>query len=190
MGRYSINRSTSASSTVSLSDIDRRISDLRQEAKQIEETYEKLAKFYHKNAMVPGNDLFEDYLKYFIEEENQKPSSIRNNALIASLQRMQKDFHEQMVLFKRIVVKEKDSPSSDATELQLKEVFDLINQLFRLPINGAQIREQVEGIQLGEHKNIQVQEQLIILPEYAASSRMMQAALEIVASQSPFQANR
>ena len=161
-----------------LSEIDKRISDLRREADQIQDTYRQLAEFYHTNALIPQNDVFIEYLQYFIDEEMKKPSGTgRNNAVITNLKRLQEDFQRHIVMFQRTIEERRNSSYEDRPRLEPRDVFALVKNLYTLPINGGQIREQVQGIEMGERQRTEVQERFIQLPEYAASSTMMVAAI-------------
>lgn len=169
------------SSAATLDDIERHISDLRREADQIQDTYRQLAEFYQTNALIPGNDSFGEYLQYFIDEEMKKRAGTgRNNDVVASLQELLEDFHQHMGMLRRTIEEQRNSGNDNRSRLEPREIFTLVNNLYTLPINGRQIREQVQGIEMGERQNILVQEQLIQLPEQAASSTMMMAAIHIL----------
>jgi hypothetical protein len=104
-----------------LSDIDKRISDLRDEKTQIETVYKKLAKFLHANAILPLNDDILEYIRHFIREEQMK----KNADVVEGLEKMMKDYTEEMELFKKVIEKEKD-PSDSRDVLQPEEIFPLV----------------------------------------------------------------
>ena len=178
---YKTSRSINNSSAATLDDIEQRLSDLRREADQIQDTYRQLAEFYQANALIPGNDSFAEYLQYFIDEEMKKQGgTARNNEVIASLQELLENFRQHMEMLRRTIEEQRNSGNENRSRLEPRDIFALVNNLYTLPINGRQIREQVQGIEMGERQNILVQEQLIQLPEHAASSTMMVAAIQIL----------
>jgi hypothetical protein len=167
---------------LSLADIDKRISDLREEESKIQDVYKKLAQFLHKNAILPINDDFIDYLRYFIREEQMKQSAgARNTEVITSLEKMMADYNSDMELFKKTLQDQRDS-GDEAETLQPEEVFTLVGTLYRLPITGQQIREQVVGIQFGQEKYGVKHENLVSLPAKAASSQVMLKLRDIMST--------
>jgi hypothetical protein len=57
--------------------------------------------------------------------------------------------------------------------IQTEEIFPLVGTLYRLPINGRKIREQVEGLKISQGQVVLDRESCIQLPAIAASSRIM-----------------
>ncbi len=171
-----------ANKPMSLSDIDQRISDLREEKRQIQNVYRQLVQFLHANAILPINDDFLDYLQYFIREEQMKQSAgAQNTQVIASLQKMMTDYTSEMELFKKTLKEQKDSANSTEI-LQPKEIFRLVDTLYRLPITGQQIHQQVDGIKIGQGKSTSQRDIHVELPAKAASSKVMRQLKEIVSS--------
>ncbi|CAF2996654.1 unnamed protein product [Rotaria socialis] len=166
----------------SLADIDKRISDLRDEQTKIEDIYKKLAKFLHANSMLPLNDDILEYLRLFIREEQMKKNSgSQNNDVIQGLKEMMKSYEQEMELFKRTIDSEKDRSSSKDV-LKSYEIFSLVGTLYRLPINGSKIREQVNGLNINQTKLISKQEVLVELPAKADSSALMRQFKNIMSS--------
>ncbi len=161
---------TETNKVLSLSEIDKRIDDLREEERQIQDVYTKLARFLHANSILPINDGYIDYLQYFIREEQMKQSAgAHNTEVIASLEKMMVDYNSDMEVFKK-----DQRDSDDETEtLQPKEVFALVGTLYHLPINGEQIRQQVNGIRLSQENYAAKRENYVELPVKAASSKIM-----------------
>ncbi|CAF3724003.1 unnamed protein product [Rotaria sp. Silwood1] len=158
---------------MSLSDIDQHISKLREEERQIQDVYKKLARYLHANAILPINDDFPDYLRYFIREEQMKQSAgARNVEVITNLEKMMGDFISDMERFKKTIQDQRNS--ANATEnLRPENIFTLVGTLYHLPINGKQIREQVEGIEYSQGQYNAQREAHIDLPAKAASSKVM-----------------
>ena len=168
------NSSSTTDSNISLSAIDQRIGDLRREAATIQDVCKQLIEFHQANAMLPLNDALDEYLEYFIEEERGKKNDGAQNAdVVSSLEKIKEEFCE----FMKILKSSKEAPSTsdeNRTAVKLEDIFSLVRQLYALPITGQQIREQVQGIEIGERQNNHIQEYFIPLPTQAASSKMMQ----------------
>ncbi|CAM4813124.1 unnamed protein product [Rotaria magnacalcarata] len=166
----------------SLADIDKRISDLRDEKKKIEDVYKKLAKFLHANAILPLNDDILEYLRHFIREEQMKKNSgSQNNDVIQGLEEMMKSYEQEMELFKQTIDSEKDRSSSKDV-LKSDEIFSLVGTLYRLPINGSKIREQVNGLNINQNKLSLKREVFVELPSKANSSTVMKQFKNIISS--------
>ncbi len=171
---------TTTNKELSLHEIDKRISDLRKEKQQIEEVYKKLARFLHANSILPINDDFLDYLQYFIREEQMKQSSgAHNTKLIARLEEMMADYKNDMELFKKTLQDQRDN-NEEIEVVQSEDVFNLVGTLYHLPINGKQIRAQVEGIKFSQEKYSAQREIYVELPAKAASSNVMCQLKDIV----------
>ncbi|CAF0824824.1 unnamed protein product [Rotaria sordida] len=165
---------------MSLSDIDKRIGDLRDEAAKIQDVYKQLAKFLHANSILPINDDILEYLQYFIREEQMKQSAgARNEEVIGGLRKMMDEFTNNMELFRNAIREQKES--GDMTDiLKPEQIFDLVGTLYELPITGKQIRQQVDGIKFGQENYAAHRERSIQLPAKAASSKVMQDLKNIV----------
>ncbi|CAF3682726.1 unnamed protein product [Rotaria sordida] len=166
----------------SLNDIDQRLRDLRFEKDQIENVYKKLAKFLHANSILPLNDDILEYLKHFIREEQMKKNSGgQNNDIINNLEQMMKNYEEEINLFKETIKNDKD-PSNRKDVLKPDEIFPLVGTLYRLPINGSQIREQVNGLKLNQENLSAKREIFVQLPAKANSSKVMLQFKNIISS--------
>ncbi len=175
---------TTTNKELSLGEIDRRLTDLRNEKRQIEEVYKKLARFLHANSILPINDDFLDYLQYFIREEQMKQNSgAHNEELIASLEKMMADYKDDMELFKKTLQDQRDK-EEETEVLKPEDVFTLVGTLYHLPINGKQIRAQVDGIKIGQEKYSAEREIYVELPAKAASSKVMVQLKDIVSTKS------
>lgn len=158
---------------MSLGDIDKRLTDLREEAAKIQEVYKKLVKFLHVNAMLPVNDDLINYLEYFIhEEETKQNAGAKNTDVITNLKRILMNHKADMEVFKRALDDQKKNGNSTDV-IQPDEIFTLVGTLYRLPINGKQIRAQVDGIKFSQEGNGTRRETNVNLPGKAASSKIM-----------------
>jgi hypothetical protein len=167
---------------MTLTDIDKRISDLRAEEREIQNVYRKLAAFLYANSILPINDDIVAYLEYFIREEQMKQSAgARNTDVITGLETMMTDFKQEMELFKKTVEDQKDS--ANAMNIPKPEdIFDLVGTLYELPINGRQIQEQVNGIRISQEQYGAKGENYVSLPEKAAWSKVMIQMQEITST--------
>ncbi|CAF4687965.1 unnamed protein product, partial [Rotaria sp. Silwood2] len=164
---------THLNENASLNDIDKYITSLRNEQEQIKDVYKKLAKFLHANAILPLNEDIVEYLQQFIREEQMKNSAgARNSDVIDVLQKMMDDHKKEMELFKETIKNEGERPNSKDV-LQPEEIFPLVGTLYHLPINGKNIREQVNGIKLSQDNIKRDREIYLKLPTKANSSKVM-----------------
>ena len=117
------------------------------------------------------NDDFLDYLRYFIREEQMKQNEGASNAdVIANLEKMMADFISDMEAFKKALQDQSDTATS-TKELLPENIFDLVGTLYELPITGQQIRQQVEGIRIGQENYSAKRENYVELPAKAADSK-------------------
>lgn len=136
--------------------------------------------FYRKYALVEIDDVYEEYLKYFIDEESQKQKGGVDNAeVIAKLQKHREEYLEHMKFLKSTSKEPKASSNQEIAQDELESVFALVRTLYDLPITGRQIREQVEGITFAEKRNIRLKEQVIQLSGHVVSSTMMQELAQL-----------
>ncbi len=174
---------TTSNKELSLKDIDKRIHALRDEQAQIQDVYKKLARFLYIKSILPINDVYIEYLEYFIREEQMKQGTRDyNTETIANLEKMIKDYKNEMESFKRILEEQKAAGKETET-LSPDEVFTLAGTLYHLPINGKQIRAQVDGIKFGQRKCTADREKFVELPAKAASSKVMLQLRDIVSAE-------
>ena len=155
--------------------IDKRITDLRREVRSIRQICVKLSQFLKANAITPINDDMLEYLRHFLNEEQQKRAANCNNAeIIRGLEQMIEDYTQEMSLHTN------RSASADARmdtdqfndPRSIEEIFILIQQLYALPINGRSIQEQVERIKNGQIHDVSKQEVYVDLPTGRCSTIM------------------
>jgi hypothetical protein len=96
----------------------------------------------------------------------------QNTDVIQGLEQMIQDYQEDMDLFKKTIKNDKD-PSNAKDVLKSDDIFPLVGTLYRLPINGPKIREQVNGLKITQ-QNISAHREIFVeLPAKAASSKVM-----------------
>ncbi|CAF1328118.1 unnamed protein product, partial [Rotaria sp. Silwood1] len=83
---------------------------------------------------------------------------------------MMADFISDMELFKKTIQDQRTSENT-TENLRPEDIFTLVGTLYRLPINGEQIREQVQGIEIDQGEYSAKREVLVDLPAKAASSK-------------------
>jgi hypothetical protein len=163
-----------------MSAVDKRIKDLQKEQANVEDIYQKLSKFLYVNAIHPVNDDILYYLQLFSQEEQMKHKvGIDNDDVITGLVEITTKYTNNMDIFKKVLSNGKDS-INETDMLKTEDVFPLVGSLYRLPINGQQIREQINVLKNIEDIAVHRMEKYVKLPEKAASSNIMQKLKEIV----------
>ena len=154
-------------------DIDKRISDLKEEATKIRDVYKKLVEFVHANSLLSINKDTVEYLQYFIREEQMKrDAGDRNVQVKKGLQNMVDELIEHQKMFED-AFKEQKKSGNTRDVLKPENVFGLVSTLYQLPITGKQIREQIDGIILSQEMSGSKRENFIQLPATAAWSKVM-----------------
>lgn len=180
-GQHVINNSSTTQTTITFDDIDQRINQLRYEAEHIQTVYKKLAEFLHSNAMLPFNDAVIEYLQYFIQEEQTKQnSSADNQQVINQLQTMTEDFRSHIKLIEDTIKSQTDSGKQNKSQQQPKDVANLIQSLYDLPIMGIQLRDQVKSIMIGQEVVVNKHERVIDLPTNSNCSKVMQQLCHLI----------
>jgi DNA-dependent RNA polymerase auxiliary subunit epsilon len=175
---------TTTNKELSLREIDQRITDLRKEQTHIQDVYKKLAQFLHAKSLIPINDVYIEYLQYFIREEQMKQNTgDYNTETIASLEKMMVDYKNEMEQFKKTLQDQREA-GEQIEIISFDEVFALAGSLYHLPINGKKIRAQVNEIKIGQRQSTSEREKFIELPAKAAKSQVMLQLKRIVTSQS------
>ena len=153
--------------------IDQRIADLRKEEKQIRDICVQLAGFLKENSILPFNDDLVEYFRHFLEEEKQKRATNRGDSdLIRGLEAAIEAYQRDLELFSKsigtLASKEEFVPPS-----KIEEVFDLVAQLYKLPINGNFIREQMTKMKRAQMEEVQNNETQIDLLITADSPQVL-----------------
>ncbi len=179
-----VNISTSNNSQSVIAAIEKHIKDLKTEEEAIVKVCTQLTQFLRANALNPLNDDILDYIQHFIREEQLKKSAgAQNDGVITGLQNLLANYrHEMNILQQTMKISQISltTNSSDSTNIvQTEDIFLLVGTLYRLPINGAKIRAQVDELKRVQQKFSQNREQTVNLPTEANSSSVM-ADLEYI----------
>lgn len=133
--------------------IDQRIADLRKEEKQIRDICVQLAGFVKENSIIPFNDDLIEYYRHFLEEEKVTQQTNRGNMdLIRGLEAAIEAYQRDLELFSKSIDTLASKDDFVAPE-KIERVFDLVAELYKLPINGNFISDQMTKL-----KRAQVQE--------------------------------
>jgi hypothetical protein len=170
-----IDMNSSNNAQTPLQAIDQRIKDLKAEEEEIIKVCTQLTQFLRANALNPVNDDILEYIQHFIREEQIKRSSgAQNDAVIDGLKKLLADYTREMsILQKAMEITQATNPSDLTNAITYDEIFLLVGKLYRLPINGAKIREQIEQIKIVQQKFSRNREQTVNLPLEADSSSVM-----------------
>ena len=155
--------------------IDRRIADLRKEQQSIRQICAKLSRFLKANAITPVNDDMIEYLRLFLNEEQQKQTSNYDNAdIIRGIEQMLEDYTLEMSLYSNSSANSNERRDSDQFNdpKSIEEIFDLVQELYDLPINGKSIREQVTKMREGQGQTVLRDEVNVDLPADRCSTIM------------------
>jgi hypothetical protein len=171
-----------SSSRSTLAAVDKHITNLRQEEASILDTCNKLSQFLQQNSITPYNDDIFDYIRYFIREEEMKRSAGANNvAVIEGLRNMVEEYERGQKLFQESVKRTKGAAFNLTNNvLGPEDILGLAAKLYKLPINGASIREQVEGLKQTQLQANTKREHFVKMPVNANSSTVMQQLINIV----------
>jgi len=154
----------------SLISIDKRITALRQEEASILQICSKLSNFIRQNSLTPYNDDILEYIRYFIrEEEIKKDAGANNKDIIQGLQKMIEDYECEQKIFNTMLNNKTTYLTNN--EYGPEDIFGLVSQLYKLPINGPSIRQQIEGL---KQKQLQVNEKKNILFTYHSKLILLQ----------------
>ena len=164
--------------------VENRINELRREEAVILRTCVKLSNFLRANAITPFNDDMTEYLRYFIREEKMKQNAGADNAeVIRGLEEMVTNYTREADLMKKTLASQ-STGTSNAIDLNgvsdINDIFDSVQTLYELPINGDSIRQQVEGLKRLQTQTKTRREHEIPLPVCAASSIIMKQLQGII----------
>lgn len=147
----------------------------------------KLARFLRVNSITPYNDDTADYIKHFIaEEESKQKTNAQNDKVILGLQASLKAYEDDMQLFNMAIEADNDltpiiGDDKSTTESltiskevpKTEEIFPLVESLYKLPINGDKIRQQVESLKNIQITNVAHLERAIQLPSSVTTSMIV-----------------
>jgi hypothetical protein len=155
--------------------INELITKLKNEQVEILLICSRLSSFLRANAITPYNDDIVEYIKLFINEEQIKhQAGAQNSEVIRGLEASLEAYKQEMKLFEMTMVAGNDLTMTVASNYKevpkLEEIFLLVESLYALPINGEQIRQQVENLKKSQSTNVRRREQIIQLPSSTTSS--------------------
>ena len=95
--------------------------------------------FLKRNAIIPYNDAFSDYLDMLIKEEQEKEKEIRDDKRIKQLKKDKVSYEEQ----KKAIIEQTSSPthSIGTHEIQTKNIYEMKDQLCALKHNGDTLKK-------------------------------------------------
>ena len=162
-------------------EVTERIEDLCREQSIIQDVYNQLAAFLHANTLLPFNDAYIDYLQYFIQEERAKQRTDESHSIVVKrLEDIREEFREYIHNFRQTLKNLTREDQLRSSPLTPDDVLDLIQKLYALPINGENIKTQVEGIEAVQKKIVLVKENIVQLPARGTPSRVMQSLTEVI----------
>jgi hypothetical protein len=85
---------------------------------------------------------------------------------------MMKGYADEMESFEKAIQNERERSNSKDV-LKYEEIFPLVETLYRLPINGQKIREQVDILRISELNVLRKRETYVELPAKADLSKTM-----------------
>ncbi|CAG8671640.1 1011_t:CDS:1, partial [Acaulospora morrowiae] len=133
-----------------IDDKEQYISRQKEEQKRISSINIKLAQFLRQNAIAAYNDTYAEYLDHFINEEKTKKSSdpaIYDNRILIGLEAVKREYSEKISIIKKAI--ETNDPS--VPPFSLKEISDLIQELYELPLNGQTLKKIKMEAELGRN---------------------------------------
>ena len=92
--------------------------------------------------------------------------------VIQGLQKMLNNYETEMKLFKETIKNDKNAANREDV-LKYDQIFSLVGALYRLPIHGPLIREQVDRLTFSQGKLSSKREVYVELPSKANSSKLM-----------------
>jgi hypothetical protein len=102
--------------------------------------------------------------------------------VIEGLEEITTKHENEIRVFRKALENNKDA--IDATDkLNTEDIFPLVGTLYRLPINGKQIRQQVDSLKVTEEIAVEKMEKCVKLPKKARSSRIMRTLKEDTSSE-------
>ncbi len=158
--------------------IEKRIKDLKEEQEAIIKVCTQLTQFLRANALNPVNDDILEYIQHFIrEEQTKKNAGVQNDGVIEGLKKLLVDYKNEMEILQQGLKMSQTSLATNSSNqtniVKPEEIFILVGTLYRLPINGAKIRAQVDELKNVQHRFSRNREQTVNLPTEADASSVM-----------------
>lgn len=95
--------------------------------------------FLRQNAIAAYNDTYADYLDHFINEEKIKKSSdpsIYDDRILRKLETLKREYLEKIAIIKKAI----ESNDHSVPQISLREISNLEQELYELPLNGETLR--------------------------------------------------
>ena len=126
-----------------IKELEKRISELEEEKRIIFHCASHFGVFLIRNAMIPYNDSFSDYLDMLIRDEEGKERKIRNDKRIIQL-RKDKETHEQN---KKIIMSTIRSSSDNMKQfISIQQIYEMRKELCSLKHNGTTLKEALGDV--------------------------------------------
>ncbi|CAG8794041.1 12513_t:CDS:2, partial [Racocetra persica] len=122
-----------------INDLEKRIKQLKDEKKIVNNIMMIFALFLRQNAIAPFNDAYIDYLDHFINEEKIKKGAnpnAYNNDVLNELETSRREYIEKIETIKESLEVDKESLTPISPEL----INDLENHLYHLTISGQTLQ--------------------------------------------------
>ena len=142
----------------------------------------QFSSYLEAHAMAPYNDAFIDYLNIFIRAEETKLTSggspnkmledskltsrVSPNKMLEDLKQLAEEHNQKKERFLR-------RQGTSRSDMTASAIFDLIYELYELPINGKFILEQMQILQDAQRIFTKVEENKIVLPNVRYESTVM-----------------
>lgn len=154
--------------------VDQRLQSLKSEKEAILRVCGQLAHFIRTNSMNPVNDDIFEYIQHFIREEKQKKNQgAKNDDIIVELEKLEDDYRKEMEVIKQLMNGAQNQSSTTSSTITPQKIFDLVRDLYHLPLYGKKIREQVEQVKIVQQKARQDRETLMRSLKTAETSPTM-----------------
>ncbi|RGB22399.1 hypothetical protein C1646_776149 [Rhizophagus diaphanus] len=123
-----------------IEEYQRRVDQQRKEQEEIQEISLKFAQFLRQNAIAAYNDAYVDYLDLFIKGEKIKKNANPNHyddRILRGLETTRDNYLKQVEVIKQAI----DSNGNSKILITPKEIAELEQQLYNLPINGQTLKK-------------------------------------------------
>jgi hypothetical protein len=154
--------------------VDERLKSLKDEKDAILGVCSKLAHFIRMNSINPVNDDILEYIQHFIREEKQKRNSgAKNDEIINGLEKLEGDYRKEIESIQQLMKTTQDNSLNSNSAVTPGKIFDLVRDLYHLPLYGKKIRAQVEQVKLVQQNARRDREHIVKLSATAESSPIM-----------------
>ena len=148
--RIESKQSVKEAKEVIIQGLNRRGSMLKKEQQFITEASAKFGRFLKTNAIAPYNDAMADYLDTLIRQEREKVDAGGDGQTLDRMRDMQRAYKEEI----NILEQSMNSKGDDSNILRTQDVEELVEKLYKLPINGPTMRKTFEVAKAGNSKMV------------------------------------